>query len=61
MEIKHAMIRNEVENSFFNIRLLAKLNKEYLDRMTNFRYYEENKLDEKQERLKLKSLIKILD
>ena len=47
LEIKHAMIRSEVENSFFNIRLLAKLNEEYKDRMTNFRYYEDHKLDEK--------------
>ncbi len=29
-EVKHSMIRNEIENTFFNFKFLMKINKEYV-------------------------------
>eukprot|EP00347_Sterkiella_histriomuscorum_P012590 403367986 len=49
-EIKHSMIRNEVENSFFNIRFLYKIAKFYKDRIQLYDFYKTYKYDIKNER-----------
>eukprot|EP00347_Sterkiella_histriomuscorum_P016723 403352098 len=46
-EIKHAMIRNEIENLTFNTMFLSKITEYMLVRFTDYDFYEKNKYDEK--------------
>jgi len=39
------MVRNEIENLGFRVRLLNPLNDDYFQRYTNFTFYENKKFD----------------
>ncbi len=39
------MIRNEIENGFFLMKFIVKLEETYIGRFTNFNYFKENKYD----------------
>ena len=41
-EIKSSMVRNEIENLTFLVKILTKILGTYVDKMTNYNYYEEN-------------------
>ena len=43
IEIKHSMIRNEVENSLFAIKFLNKITPDVIDRLTDYHYYSKKK------------------
>jgi len=60
IEVKHSMIRNEIENDHFSFRFLMKINDEYKERFTNFNYYNENVHDMEKDREIQLTLIKII-
>jgi len=39
-EIKASMIRNEIENSIFRFKLLNKIDAVFIEKYTNFNYYD---------------------
>eukprot|EP00347_Sterkiella_histriomuscorum_P022057 403331836 len=57
MEIKHTMIRNEVENSFFNFKFLMKIDNKYRERFTKYNYYKDNKYSRAFEKIVIKKII----
>eukprot|EP00347_Sterkiella_histriomuscorum_P012297 403369129 len=50
IEIKHSMIRNEVENHFFAFKFLIKINDEYKNRFSSFHFYESRGYDAEKDR-----------
>ena len=52
-EIKHAMIRNEVENYFYNFKFLVKINEQYKLRFNDYNFHKERIYDENKERIYL--------
>ncbi|CDW82679.1 UNKNOWN [Stylonychia lemnae] len=52
-EIKHSMIRNEVENFFFNFKFIIKINEEYKERFNNYNYYIDHKYEGEKQKIYL--------
>jgi excinuclease UvrABC nuclease subunit len=38
-EIKYSMVRNEIENLTFRMKILSKMTPHYTQRMTDYNYY----------------------
>ena len=56
-EIKHSMIRNEVENAFCLFKFLYKINDEYGKKFTQYDYYDKNVYDVRYQRKNIELFI----
>ncbi|CDW78579.1 UNKNOWN [Stylonychia lemnae] len=59
-EIKHCMVRNEVENVFFKFKFLNKINDDYKNRFLNYEYVSTNVYDPKKEKIMYDAFINMM-
>ncbi|CDW86982.1 UNKNOWN [Stylonychia lemnae] len=59
-EIKHSMIRNEVENGLFHFKFLVKINEEYLQRFSDYDYHKNKEYDFELEKKKVNFYVNLL-
>ena len=59
-EIKYCMIRNEIENVFFKVKLFYKLDNDFKNRFMNFNFTKKQVYDEKWETQNYDNFVKLL-